>query len=55
MKINAGFSIAEFEEKLLALRERYKIDMAEFPYDLLLTERLRVKTQQKLNASRSGK
>ncbi|ELX11989.1 hypothetical protein Jab_1c05780 [Janthinobacterium sp. HH01] len=24
MKINAGFSITEFEEKLLALRERYK-------------------------------
>lgn len=55
MKINAGFSIADFEEKLLALRERYKIDVAEFPYDLLLTERLRVKTQQKLDASRSGK
>lgn len=50
MKVNAAFSIAEFEEKLLTLRNRYKVESDEFPYDLLLSERLRLKTQKKLNA-----
>lgn len=51
MKINAEFPVAEFEEKLLTLRDRYKVESDEFPYDLLLTERLRMWTQKKLNAS----
>jgi hypothetical protein len=49
MKINAEFPVAEFEEKLLALRERYRADTGGLPYDLLLTERLRARTQQRVN------
>jgi len=51
MKVNAEFSIADFEEKLLTLRDRYKVESDEFPYDLLLTERLRQDTQKRLNAN----
>jgi len=51
MKVNADFSVAEFEEKLLTLRDQYKVGSDEFPYDLLLTERLRQNTQKRLNAS----
>ncbi|MBV7538614.1 hypothetical protein KW842_22815 [Duganella sp. sic0402] len=45
MKINAGFSIAEFEKKVLGFRGRYGMEVSKFPFDLLLTEKLRVRTQ----------
>ena len=51
MKINAEFSVNEFEKKLLALRDKYGIEARKLHYDVLLTEGLRVGTQEKLDAS----
>lgn len=45
MKINANFSVAEFEKKLLGFRAKYGIEVSKFPFDLLLTQTLRVRTQ----------
>jgi hypothetical protein len=49
MKINPDFSIQDFEERLLELREKYRADASKFSYDLLLTRRLRIKTQESIN------
>jgi hypothetical protein len=49
MKINANFPVAEFEKKLLGFRSRYGTEVSKFPYDLLLTQKLRVKTQAIVN------
>ncbi|NVD72152.1 hypothetical protein D0T25_03680 [Duganella sp. BJB488] len=49
MKVNPSFSIAEFEKKLLAFRTRYGTEVSKFPYDLLLTQKLRVTTQAAVN------
>jgi len=49
MKINTEFPIAEYEKKLLGLHGRYRVELGDFPYDMLLTEHLRAKTQRKLN------
>lgn len=45
MKINAQFSVADFEKKLLALRERYRLELRKSDYDLLLTAKLRQEAQ----------
>ena len=50
MKINADFSTTEFEKKLLGSLDKYGVEYAKLPYDLLLTQALRVQTQQRLNA-----
>lgn len=50
MKINAEFSVADFEKKLLGLHGRYRIENGDSPYDLLLTARLRAKIQRKIDA-----
>jgi len=47
MKINTEFSIGEFEEELLAFRERYRHEIRKFQYDLLLTERVRAQAQSR--------
>lgn len=49
MKINAGFSIAEFEKKLLGLRGKYREEVSRFPHDLLLTKKLRINAQAAVN------
>jgi len=49
MKINPNFPIAEFEKKLLSFRGKYGIEVSKFPYDLLLTQALRVRTQIAVN------
>jgi hypothetical protein len=45
MKINSGFPVAEFEKKVLGFRGRYGMEVSKFPFDLLLTDKLRVKVQ----------
>ena len=54
MKVNPEFSIAQFEEQLLALRDRYRLQIREFQYDLLLTEGLRIQAQTRLNLKRTS-
>ena len=54
MKVNPEFSVADFEKKLLAFRERYRLEIRNFQYDLLLTEGLRMQAQSRLNAKRTG-
>jgi hypothetical protein len=54
MKINAEFSISDFEKKLLVLHGRYRIETGESPYDFLLTARLRAKIQRKIDAIFAG-
>lgn len=54
MKINPNFSVAEFEKKLLGFRSKYGIEVGKFPNDLLLTQKLRIKTQQAVNRSASS-
>lgn len=49
MKINSNFSIGEFERKLLDCRDKYGVEYRRLHYDLLLTEGLRIKAQEKLN------
>jgi hypothetical protein len=49
MKINSEFSIAEFERKLLEFRDKYGTEYSRLRYDMLLTEGLRVKAQDKLD------
>jgi hypothetical protein len=49
MKINANFSVTEFEKKLLGFRGKYGVEVSKFPFDLLLTQRLRVRTQIAVN------
>ncbi|GJJ05506.1 hypothetical protein RugamoR64_60440 [Duganella rhizosphaerae] len=49
MKVNPNFSVVEFEKKLLAFRTKYGTEVGKFPYDLLLTQPLRVKTQAAVN------
>ena len=51
MKVNANFPVADFEKKLLGLRGKYGMEVSKFPYDLLLTQKLRVKTQAAVNQS----
>jgi hypothetical protein len=51
MKINPEFPIAEFEKKLLGLHSKYPVETGEFPYDFLLTERLRARIQRKIDAT----
>jgi hypothetical protein len=50
MKINSEFPVAEFEKKLLGFRDKYSVEYGRLLHDLLLTEALRVKVQQNLNA-----
>lgn len=54
MKINPEFSIADFEKKLLAFRERYRLELRKLQYDLLLTQRLRVTAQSRLNQAKAA-
>ena len=49
MKINANFPVAEFEKKLPGCRSKYGTEVGKFPYDLLLTQKLRVNTQAAVN------
>jgi len=51
MKINSEFPVVEFEKKLLGLHGKYQVETGEFPYDFLLTERLRAKIQRKIDAT----
>lgn len=49
MKINADFPIADFEKKLLGFRSAYRVEVSQFPHDLLLTQALRISTQEAVN------
>jgi hypothetical protein len=49
MKINGGFSVLEFEKKLIALRERYRITISKSKHDLLLTGRVQAKAQNRVD------
>lgn len=49
MKVNPEFSIAEFEKKLLTFRDKYGSEYSKLPHDLLLTEKVRTRVQQRLN------
>lgn len=49
MKVNAVFSITEFEKKLLGLRDKYGSEYSKLQHDLLLTEKIRTNVQEKLN------
>jgi hypothetical protein len=44
MKVNPDFSVADYEKKLIALRERYKGEARKFSRDILLTKRLAFRT-----------
>jgi hypothetical protein len=54
MKINPEFSIAEFEKKLLAFRERYRLEIRKLQYDLLLTQRVRITAQTRLDQAKAA-
>ena len=49
MKINSEFAVTDFEKKLLALRERYRIEIRKSRYDILLTRGLRAQVQLKID------
>lgn len=51
MKINAEFSVADYTKKLMAYRDRYRFIYSQLQYDLLLTERIRTRAQQKVDAA----
>ena len=51
MKVNPSFSISEFEKKLLGARDKYGSEYSKLQHDLLLTEKIRVNVQDKLNKS----
>lgn len=49
MKVNPQFPIADFEKKLLALRERYSLQMKNVQHDILLTRSVQEQTQAKVD------
>jgi hypothetical protein len=49
MKVNPQFTVSDFEKKLLALRERYSLEMKKVQYDLLLTRGVQERTQAKVD------
>lgn len=56
MKINTQFPVTDFEKKLLALRERYSLEIKKSQHDLLLTTSVRKRVQcqfDRAGASRS--
>ena len=55
MKINTQFSIADFEKKLLGLRERYSIEIKKSQHDLLLTTALQTRIQSKFDTAKTLK
>lgn len=50
MKINSGFSVTDFEKKLLALRERYRTAIGKLHHDLLLTMQVQAKVQRRVDS-----
>ncbi|MFA9218342.1 MAG: hypothetical protein ACEQSK_14740 [Sphingomonadaceae bacterium] len=52
MKINAQFPVADFEKRLLALRERYRVEIKKSDYDVLLTARIRQRAQASVDRAR---
>ena len=45
MRINAEFPVADFERKLLTLRDKYRLEVRKSQHDLLLTGRVRAHVQ----------
>ncbi|WP_296002113.1 hypothetical protein [Rugamonas sp.] len=49
MRINAEFPIADYTKKLMVRMDKYRFIYSELKYDLLLTERVRARAQQKID------
>lgn len=49
MRINPDFPVEVFQKELLSFRKRYAEEIKRVKYDVLATERLRVRCQEELN------